>query len=125
MSETVDSGPARDFARAMDEFELTATDRAVDRMRDGVIVLRALFDRIIDTLEPDALAVLRAQVVGAAPTPANLEILATIDRRVAALQASARETTAHPGQQKARSPGAGARLGAAFRAIWRGLSGGR
>ena len=49
-------------------------------------VLRAWFDCIVGSLEPGALRFLRDQCVRAERTPANVEIVATIDRRLAKIR---------------------------------------
>jgi hypothetical protein len=67
------------FELVMDDFEPAIGRPKADEIATD---LRARFDCIIMSLEPAALRFLRGQCLRAERTPANEEILATIDRRL-------------------------------------------
>lgn len=69
----------------MDDLELSAVDRNVSE-RELALMLRAWFDAIIDGLSPDALRLVREQCLRVERTAANVEIIATIDRRLVRLR---------------------------------------
>jgi hypothetical protein len=68
------------------ELSLHASTRADEH--DVARLLRAWFDAIIDGLSADVLAVVREQCVRAERSCANVEIVATIDRRLQLLRES-------------------------------------
>ena len=57
-------------------------------VREITLVLRAWFDAMIDGLSIDALRLLREECRRAKLSSANVEIMATIDRRLAQLRAN-------------------------------------
>lgn len=71
----------------MPDIEVTISSASECDLREFARISRAWFDCIVESLEPAALRFLRDQCLRAERTPANVEIVATIDRQLANLRA--------------------------------------
>jgi hypothetical protein len=80
-------GGSNDFNNEVADIDVAPVFDGEVRDRELARVLRAWFDCLIEAMSPEVLALVREQCLRTARTAANVEIVATIDRRMAQLRA--------------------------------------